>query len=66
MGKEGIVMTFKTKKHILAEYFRAHGGIPPGTISVDDDNETVGNISVNGTWIGTFDYIAKKFIQLPD
>lgn len=59
-------MTLKAKKYILTEYFRTHGGIPSGTISVDSDSGTVGNVSVNGTWIGVFDYIRKDFIQLPE
>lgn len=59
-------MSLKTKKSILISYFRNNGGIPKGSISIDSDMSTVGNVSVNGSWYGTFDYSAKKFITLAD
>ena len=40
-----------------------HGGFPLAAVTIDGDSGTVGNVSVNGTWFGVFDYIAKKFIQ---
>ena len=56
-------MLIAKKKHILVEYYRKNGGFPLAAVSIDSDGDTVGNVFVNGTWFGTFDYIAKKFIQ---
>lgn len=56
-------MSITDKKHILIDYFRKNGGLPRGAILIDNDTENIGNVSVNGTWFGTFDYIDKKFIQ---
>ena len=56
-------MSLEEKKRILIEYFRDHGGYPRGTIGYDSDIEPVGNVTINGTWIGVFDYISKEFIQ---
>ena len=59
-------MSLKTKKSILISFFRNNGGIPKGAISIDNDTGTVGNVTVNGNWYGTFDYTEKKFITLAD
>ncbi len=59
-------MSLKIKKSILLSYFLCNGGIPKGSISIDNDTSTVGNVSVNGSWYGTFDYTKKKFITLAD
>ena len=59
-------MSLEEKKSILIEYFRNHDGYPRGTVSYDSGIATVGNVMINGTWIGVFDYIAKEFIQLAD
>lgn len=56
-------MSLKTKKYILTEYFRKNGGVPKGAITIDSDENTVGNVSVNGTWYGTFDYEERRFIE---
>ncbi len=55
-------MSLEAKKKILIGYFRAHGGIPKGAVTVDSDTATVGNVFVNGTWFGTFDYEGKRFV----
>lgn len=59
-------MSLKTKKSILINFFRNNGGIPKGAISIDNDTGTIGNVTVNGSWYGTFDYAEKKFISLAD
>ena len=59
-------MSLKTKKSILINFFRNNGGIPKGAISIDNDTGTIGNVTVNGSWYGTFDYTEKKFITLAD
>ena len=56
-------MSIAEKKRILAEYYREHGGFPLAAVTIDGDSGTVGNVSVNGTWFGVFDYTEKKFIQ---
>lgn len=55
-------MSIEVKKKILIGYFRTHGGIPKGAVTVDSDTATVGNVFVNGTWRGTFDYEERRFI----
>ena len=59
-------MSLRAKKSILIEYFRNNGGVPKGAISIDNDNGTIGNVMVNGSWYGTFDYDAKRFITLEE
>lgn len=59
-------MSIPKKKKILVEYYRKHGGFPLAAVTIDGDGETVGNVFVNGTWFGTFDYIKKEFIQKAD
>lgn len=55
-------MSLKYKKAVLIAFFRAHGGMPKGAVTIDNDTATVGNVLVNGCWIGTFDYEKKRFI----
>ncbi|MCM1334951.1 MAG: hypothetical protein NC084_09785 [Bacteroides sp.] len=55
-------MSLKKKKHILIRYLRSHDRLPKGALSIDADTATVGNVFVNGTWIGTFDYEERRFI----
>ena len=56
-------MSIANKKRILVEYYRKNGGFPLAAVTIDSDSNTVGNVFINGTWFGTFDYIEKKFIQ---
>ncbi|MGN0619114.1 MAG: hypothetical protein ACI4J7_08850 [Ruminiclostridium sp.] len=60
------MMSLKSKKHILIEFFRNNGGIPKGAVSIDNDTGTIGNVMVNGCWYGTFDYTSKEFITLAE
>ncbi len=59
-------MSLKTKKSILIEFFRQNGGIPKGAITIDNDTGTVGNVTVNGSWYGVFDYNERRFISTAD
>lgn len=55
-------MSLSEKRTILAAYFKSHGGVPHGCITVDDTAATVCNISVNGTFYGVFDFVKREFI----
>lgn len=59
-------MQLSEKKSILLNYFNGNGGVPKGALSIDCNTDTIGNVSVNGSWYGTFDYIRKEFISLAD
>lgn len=56
-------VSLKDKKIILSNYFRQHGK-PSGCITFDVDTATLGNISVDGSYYGTFDYIRKQFVDI--
>lgn len=55
-------MSLKNKKAILLAFFRANGGLPKGAVTIDNDTATVGNVFVNGCWIGAFDYEQHCFV----
>ena len=59
-------MSLKTKKSILIDFFRNNGGIPKVAITIDNDTGTVGNVTVNGSWYGVFDYNERRFISTAD
>ena len=56
------MISLKSKKAILLAFFRANGGLPKGAVTIDNDTATVGNVLVNGCWIGTFDYVQRRFV----
>lgn len=56
------MISLKNKKAILLAFFRANGGLPKGAVTIDNDTATVGNVHVNGCWIGTFDYVQRRFV----
>ncbi len=56
-------MNLEQKKKIINAYFKSHGGFPKGAVSIDANESTVGNVMVNGTWIGTFDFEKRDFID---
>ncbi len=56
------MMSLKNKKAILLAFFRANGGLPKGAVTIDNDTATVGNVFVNGCWIGAFDYEQRCFV----
>ena len=53
-------MSIKDKKRILTDYYRKHGGLPKG----DADTDTVGNVFVDDSYVGAFDYCKGEFISL--
>lgn len=57
-------LSLSEKKSILINYFRSHGKFPQGAVSIDCGTATVGNVSVDGSYYGTFDYISREFIEL--
>lgn len=56
-------MNLIQKREILTAYFKAHGGIPNGCITVNDTAPSVCNISVNDTFYGVFDFEKRDFIE---
>ncbi len=57
-------MSIKDKKRILTDYYRKHGGLPKGNLDIDADTDTVGNVFVNDSYVGAFDYCKGEFIAL--
>lgn len=55
-------MSIKDKKRILTDYYRKNGGLPKGNLDIDAD--TVGNVFVNDSYVGAFDYCKGEFIAL--
>lgn len=55
-------MSMNEKRAILGDYFRKNG-MPNGCITVDNDMATIGNVSVNGTFYGVFDYKKREFVS---
>lgn len=56
-------MSIKYKKSILIKYYREHGGVPKGNLEIDADTDSIGNVFLNDTYIGTFDFCKRKFIN---
>ncbi len=56
-------MNLEQKKKIINAYFQSHGRLLKGAVSFDANESTVGNVMVNGTWIGTFDFEKRDFID---
>ena len=57
-------MSIKDKKRILTDYYRKHGGLPKGNLDIDADTDTVGNVFVDDSYVGAFDYCKGEFISL--
>jgi hypothetical protein len=57
-------MSIKDKKRILTDYYRKHGGLPKGNLDIDADTDTVGNVFVDDSYVGAFDYCKGEFIIL--
>ncbi|MGN0596145.1 MAG: hypothetical protein ACI4J1_02290 [Ruminiclostridium sp.] len=57
-------ISLSEKKSILINYFRKHGKLPCGALTIDSNTATVGNVSVDGSYYGTFDYIKEEFIDI--
>ena len=55
-------MSLNEKRNILAAYFKSHGGIPYGCLTIDSTAATVSNVSLNGTFYGVFDFEKCEFI----
>ena len=56
-------MSIKEKKAILLAYYRKLGKMPEGTLEIDADTDTVGNVYIDGNFAGTFDFCEMKFIS---
>ncbi len=56
-------MSMAKKRTALMSYFRENGGFPKGCVTIDSNTETIGNVSVNGTFYGVFDYENNCFIK---
>ncbi len=57
-------MSMTEKKAVLSKYFRSNGGFPKGCVTIDATLDTIGNVSVNGTYYGVFDFAEGHFIEL--
>lgn len=57
-------MSMAEKKKVLLSYFRKNGGYPKGCVTIDSNTETIGNVSVNGTFYGVFDYEKCCFVEM--
>lgn len=57
-------MSIKDKKRILMDYYRKNGGLPKGNLDIDADTDTVGNVFVDDSYVGAFDYCKGEFIAL--
>ena len=57
-------MSIKDKKRILTDYYRKHGGLPKGNLDIDADTDTVGNVFVDDSYVGAFDFCKGEFISL--
>lgn len=56
-------MSLNEKKTALNKYFRDNGGFPKGCVTIDATSDSVGNVSVNGTYYGAFDFEKGYFIE---
>lgn len=59
-------MSMTKKRTALLDWFRKNGGFPKGCVTIDNNTETIGNVSVNGTFYGVFDYENGCFIDTND
>lgn len=59
-------MSMAEKRTALLSYFRKKGSYPKGCLTIDSNTETIGNVSVNGTFYGVFDFENSRFIELND
>lgn len=59
-------MSMAKKRTALLSWFRENGGFPKGCVTIDSNTETIGNVSVNGTFYGVFDYENNCFIEIND
>ena len=60
------MMSFEKKKAALIKYFRNNGGFPKGCVTIDSTPGSVGNVSVNGTYYGVFDFNKGYFLEKND
>lgn len=59
-------MSMAEKRTAILSYFRKKGKYPKGCLTIDSNTETIGNVSVNGTFYGVFDFENGCFIELND
>lgn len=59
-------MSFEKKKAALIKYFRNNGGFPKGCVTIDASYSTIGDVSVNGTYYSTFDFVKGDFLEKND
>lgn len=59
-------MSMTEKRTALLSYFRKTGSFPKGCVTIDSNTETIGNVSVDGTFYGVFDYENCCFIETND
>lgn len=55
-------MKMRDKKPIILAALAALG-VRVRTLEITPDNDTVGNVYVNGEFFGVFDYIKKTFVE---
>lgn len=59
-------MSMTEKKAALSKFFRANGGFPKGCVTIDATSDPIGNVSVNGTYYGAFDFVEGYFLEKND
>lgn len=55
-------MKIKDKKPIITAALRALG-VKVRKLEITPDNDTIGNVYVNGEFFGVFDYIKRAFVE---
>lgn len=57
-----IMMKIKDKKPIITAALRALG-VQVRSLEITPDNDTIGNVFVNGEFFGVFDYVKRAFVD---
>lgn len=55
-------MKIKDKKPIITAALRALG-VKVRKLEITPDNDTIGNVFVNGEFFGVFDYVKRAFVD---
>lgn len=55
-------MKIKDKKPIITAALRALG-VKVRSLEITPDNDTIGNVFVNGEFFGVFDYVKRAFVE---
>lgn len=55
-------MKIKDKKPIITAALRALG-VKVRELEITPDNDTIGNVFVNGEFFGVFDYVKRAFVE---